>query len=91
MKLSIYIEYIICAYPNQSCICRLFTGAKDTSIFTHLSSETYKKIMRNNIDLETSFNPTEVSIQKVLREPKTALIQFEVNVPAKYGCMVRPI
>ena len=45
--------------------------------------------MKNNIDLDTSFNPIEVSIQKVLSEPKTALIHFEGNVPAKYGCMVR--
>ena len=47
--------------------------------------------MKNNIDLDTSFNPTEVSIQKVLTESKTALIHYEANVPAKYGCMVRLI
>lgn len=44
--------------------------------------------MKNNIDLDTSFNPIEVSIQKVLSEPKTALIHFEGNVPANHGCMV---
>ena len=45
--------------------------------------------MKNNIDMDDSFNPEEISIEKVLREPKTALFHFEGNFPAKYKCLVR--
>ena len=45
--------------------------------------------MKNNIDMDDSFNPEEISIEKVLREPNTALFHFEGNVPAKYKCLVR--
>ena len=45
--------------------------------------------MNNNVDFSTSYNPIETSIQKVLREPKTALIMFEKMVPAVYKkCLV---
>ena len=45
--------------------------------------------MKNNIDMDDSFNPEEISIEKVLREPKAALFHFEGNVPANYKCLVR--
>ena len=39
--------------------------------------------------MENSFNPTEISIQKVLNEPNTALFHYENNVPEDYKCLVR--
>ena len=70
---------------------RLYTGPKDTSVFNHLATEPYKNIMKNNIRIEDAFNPTEISIQKVLNESNTALFQFEGNVPENYKCLVRQI
>ena len=70
-------------------ITRLYTGPKDTSIFNHLATEPYKNIMENNINKEEAFNPTDISIQKVLNEPNTALFHFEGNVPEYYKCLVR--
>ena len=68
---------------------RLYTGPKDTSIFNHLATAPYKNIMKNNIKMEEAFNPTEISIQKVLNEPNTALFHYEAYVPENYKCLVR--
>ena len=73
-------------------ITRLYTGPKDTSIFNHLVTEPYKNIMKNNINMEDSFNSIEISIQKVLNEPNTALFWYlEDVVSEKYKCLVRLI
>ena len=69
---------------------RLYTGPKDSAIFNLLATEPYKTVMSNNINMEESFNPTNISIQKVLNEPNTALFHFETSV-AKYKCSVRLI
>ena len=73
-------------------ITRLYTGPKDSSIFNHLVTEPYKNIMKNNINMEDSFNSIEISIQKVLNEPNTALFWYlEDVVSEKYKCLVRLI
>ena len=61
---------------------------KDTAIFNYLETEPYKTKMKNNINMEDSFNSIEVSIQRVLNEPNTALFAFEGNVPENYRCLV---
>ena len=45
--------------------------------------------MKNNINMEDAFNPTEISIQKVLNKSNTALFQFEEDIPENYKCLVR--
>ena len=46
--------------------------------------------MDNNIHMESSFNPTEISIQKVFKEPKSALFHFEGNgLQHNDKCLVR--
>ena len=40
--------------------------------------------------MESSFNPTEISIQKVFKEPKSALFHFEGNgLQHNDKCLVR--
>ena len=40
--------------------------------------------------MESSFNPIEISIQKVLKEPKSALFHFEGKMNEhKDNCLVR--
>ena len=68
---------------------RLYTGPKDTSLFTILESKQYKNLIKNNIHMDSSFNPTEISIQKVLEEPKSALFHLEAHVPNSDKCLVR--
>ena len=71
---------------------RLYTGPKDSAIFNLLASEPYKNIMIKNIIIEESFHSTEISIQKVLNEPNTALFWYlEDVVSEKYKCLVRLI
>ena len=67
---------------------RLYTGPKDSAIFNLLASEPYKNIMIKNINMEESFNSTEISIQKVLNEPNTAFFAIEVDMPENYKSMV---
>ena len=45
--------------------------------------------MKNNINMEDSFNPIKIGIQKVLNEPNTALFHYENNVPEEYKCLVK--
>ena len=47
--------------------------------------------MNNNIHMESSFNPIEISIQKVLKEPKSALFNFESKLSQTHTekCLVR--
>ena len=82
-------SFVFQSNQNVYQLSRLYTGPKDTSVFNHLATEPYKNIMKNNIKMEDSFNPTEISIQKVLNESNTALFQFEENVPENYKCLVR--
>ena len=52
---------------------RLYTGRKDKYVFNILNSSVYKKVMGNNVNLDISFNDWDISKEKTLKEPKTAL------------------
>ena len=73
------------------CFGRLYTQPKDTAIFNYLTTESYKNIMKNNINMEDSFNPIKIGIQKVLNEPNTAFFAIDVDVPKNYKSLVRHI
>ena len=52
----------------------MYTGPKDWAGFTILSStRAYGKIMKNNVDLELSPNPMDISIDKTLNTSKSAI------------------
>ena len=55
---------------------RLYSGPKETVIFNVLSSSPYKRVMKNNIDLETSFNSNKDSVKKTLNEAERAFFPF---------------
>ena len=70
-------KYHVNNYVTFVLLYRLYTAPKHYSISTNiLTSKLYENILNNNIDPSTSYNPVETSIQKVLTEPKTALIMF---------------
>ena len=52
----------------------MYTGPKDTSYFNILSTPAYKKVMENNINMDVSFNEWDVSLEKTLTQPKSALL-----------------
>ena len=77
----------------------LFTGPKDSAYYNILSStQAYKNIMKNNVDLELSFNLWSISIQRTLNTTKSAIFA-DTSFPnwgsiySKYGkdfpCLVR--
>ena len=66
---------------------RLYTGPKDEWAFNVLSGQAYKKVMKNNVDLELSFNNWDVSIEKTLQEPKRAFFSHSES-KAKSNCQV---
>ena len=71
---------------------RLYTGPKDEYTFSVLSSPAYKEVMKNNVDLELSFNNWDVSKEKTLTEPKRAYFSdSESSVRYKYKCQVNMI
>ena len=51
----------------------MFTGPKDGYEKRVLSSPAYKKVMANNVKVDLSFNDWNISIEKTLKEPKSAL------------------
>ena len=54
--------------------CRLYTSPKGWAYYSILSStQTYEKIMKNNVDLETSFNSWDITIKKALTSSKSAI------------------
>ena len=56
------------------CTCRLYSGPKDWSYYNTLAStKAYEKVVKNNVDLETSFNSWDISIQKTLNTSKSAI------------------
>ena len=60
-------------------MCRLYTGPKDWSTYTILSStQAYEKIMKNNVDSELSPNSIDISIQKALNTSKSAIFASSV-------------
>ena len=66
---------------------RLYTGPKDEWAFNALSSQVYKKVMENNVDLELSFNDWGISEEKTLKEPKRAYLSHSQS-SAKSNCQV---
>ena len=51
----------------------MYTGPKDEAAYSTLSStQEYEKIMKNNVDLELSFNSWDITIQKTLNISKSA-------------------
>ena len=59
------------------------------------STQDYEKVMKNNVDLELSFNSWDISIEKTLNTPKSALFAdtaffFEGQLYGKdLPCLVR--
>ena len=61
-------------HSNTFYVLRLYTGPKDWAIYNTLSStQAYEKVMKNNVDLELSFNSWDISIEKTLNTSKGAL------------------
>ena len=70
---------------------RLYTGPKDGYTFNVLSGPAYKKVMKNNVDFERSFNEWDVSKERTLTEPQKAYFsnsESSINYKPKYKCKV---
>ena len=68
--LYLNICYIIFTYLW----CRLYSGPKDWAFYDTLSStQAYEEVMKNNLDLELSFNSWDISIEKILSTSKSAI------------------
>ena len=53
---------------------RLYSSPKDWSFYNTLTStQAYEKVLKNNVDLELSFNSWDISIQKTLNTSKSAI------------------
>ena len=67
---------------------RLYTGTRDSAMYDILTSLPYQKVMKNNIDLDESFNSFETSITKTLNSSsntaffylKSAVSENEMNI-----------
>ena len=58
----------------QNFLYSLFTGPKDGAYYDILSSkQAYEKIMKNNVELEASFNSWKITISKTLNTTKSAI------------------
>ena len=64
-------------------IHRLYTGPKDSWGFEVLSSPAYKKVMENNVKLDLTFNVYDISREKTLTEPKSAMFDWLNNDPCQ--------
>ena len=54
--------------------CRLYSGPKDWYHYNILlSTQAYEKVVKNNVDMELSFNSWDISIQKALNTSKSAI------------------
>ena len=55
-----------------------------------MSSSAYKAVLENNVDFETSFNKIDISINKIMEEPNTALFYEDTSIKSrrKYRCKV---
>ena len=52
----------------------MYSGPKDWSYFDTLSStQPYEKVVKNNVNMELSFNSWDISIQKALNTSKSAI------------------
>ena len=71
-------------------IFRLYTTSKQGSFAqTLLNSPMYKDVVKNNVDMDTSFGKMKIAINKTLTEPSTAIFyeeQYVKNKMLKYDC-----
>ena len=77
----------------------MYTSPKDWTYYNTLSStQAYEEVMKNNLDLELSFNSWDISIEKALNTSKGALFvdsaffdwgQIYSNDSKDLSCMVR--
>ena len=82
MKISYYLSTYL--FPTF----RLYTGTRDSAMYDILTSLPYEKVMKNNIDLNKSFNSFETSITKTLNSSsntaffylKSAVTENEMNM-----------
>ena len=52
----------------------MYTSPKDWAYYNVLlSTQAYEKVVKNNVDLESSFNSWDISIQKTLNTSKSAI------------------
>ena len=75
---------------NLSLFNRLYTAIRGGAVSEIVLSDAYKDVLENNIDMETSFNQLELSIEEVLRQPNRALFYTMATIQnmKKYGCQV---
>ena len=76
LDLQVFIQhrrFIYASTVRMSYIHRLYTGPNDGYEIDVLSSPAYEKVMENNVKLDLSFNDLYMSIEKTLKEPKSAL------------------
>ena len=74
----------------------MYTSPKDWGCYNILSTtQAYEKIMKNNVDLELSFNSWDISIQNTLDKPKSAIFadsaffDFGKVYGYRLACLVR--
>lgn len=75
---------------------RLYSSPKDWSFYNTLTStQAYEKVLKNNVDLELSFNSWDISIQNTLDKPKSAIFadsaffDFGKVYGYRLACLVR--
>ena len=77
MRIDIHFPIFAYLISNQEYYIfyhRLYTSPKDWAFYNTLSStQTYEKVMKNNVDLQLSFNSWDISLQKTLNTSKSAL------------------
>ena len=94
-----YLHNLTTILLNTYYVCRLYSSPKSWAFYnTLLSTQAYEKVMKNNVDLELSFNSWDISIEKALNTSKSALFvdseffdwgQLYSNDSKDLSCMVR--
>ena len=74
----------------------MYTAPKDIAYYNTLTSvQAYERVMKNNLDLESSFNSWDISIQNTLDKPKSAIFadsaffDFGKVYGYRLACLVR--
>ena len=79
-------------FQNHCDFFRLYAGDRsELSGKTLLTSAIYRDVIKNNVDLDTSFNRIDISVEKTLNEPNTALFydHHYVQGTSKHKCKVK--
>ena len=79
-------------FRKHCCFFRLYAGDRsELSGKTLLTSAIYTDVIKNNVDLDTSFNRIDISIEKTLNEPNTALFYDHHYLQgfSKHKCKVK--